>query len=226
MRKSNVFLAISLVVTLAFCFSVSLAKSENAGGANSSGNSSVTSQGVSAGSPAASPSVTSVNSNASASPSVSANASVSPVGSRVRGQVTAQEHRSVVVDFLQGLSQVIEGDKGIGEQVSLIAQEQIRGESTTTKAIEKIQTRNKVKTFFFGTDYKNTGALRSEMVQTRNRIEQLTRLMEQTQGEEAKLTLQAQIQTMQQEQERIENFIEEEENTFSLFGWFVKLFGK
>jgi len=219
MRKSNVFLAISLAVAFALCFSVSLAKSENAGGANSNGNSSVTSQGVSAGSPAASPSVT-------ANPSVSPSASVSPVANRVRGQVTAQEHRSVVVDFLQGLSQVIEKEKGIGEQVSLIAQEQIRGESTTTKAMEQIQTRNKVKTFFFGTDYKNAGKLRSEMVQTRNRIEQLTRLMEQAQGEETKLTLQAQIQTMQEEQERIENFVDEKESTFSLFGWFVKLFGK
>ncbi|MDD5356346.1 MAG: hypothetical protein PHY56_07420, partial [Candidatus Omnitrophica bacterium] len=110
------------------------------------------------------------------------------------------------------------------EQVRVIAKQQNQSASTTIQAMEKVQTRSKVKTFFFGSDYKNLGALRSETVQTRNRIEQLNKLMENVQNEGDKTELQSQIQTLEQEQTRIENFIKDQEGKFSLFGWLVKLF--
>ena len=74
-----------------------------------------------------------------------------------------------------------------------------------------------------GTDYENLGTLRSEVVQTRNRLEQLDRLMENVQNEGDKTELQNQIQTLEQEQTRIESFIKAQEGKFSLFGWLAKL---
>lgn len=203
MRKTKIslfFVPLS-VITLAFCFSVVLAKSENANGA-SRGNSP---------SPSASASV-----GASVPPSVSLN----------KGQINAQEHRSAVANFVQALVRVADRDGGIGEQVRVIAQQQNQSEVTTTAAMERIQTRSKVKAFFIGTDYKNTGQLRSEMVQTRNRIEQLTRLTEQAKSAEDKATLQTQIQTLEQEQTKLDNFLKANESKFSLFGWLVKLFNE
>lgn len=150
-----------------------------------------------------------------------------------KGQINAEEHRSTVSNFVQSLLQVSEREGGIGEQVKttaqqvrIIAQQQNQSEDTTLKAIEKVQTRNKVKTFLIGTDYKNVGSLRSEMVQTRNRLEQANRLMENVQNESDKTELQNQIQTLEQEQTKIESFIKTQESKFSLFGWFVKLFNK
>lgn len=142
------------------------------------------------------------------------------------GQTNAEQHRSAVANFVQGLLQVAERDGGIGEQVRTVAQEQNQSASTTIKAMEKVQTRSRVKTFFFGTDYKNLGTLRSEMVQTRNRLEQLNRIMVNVQNEGDKTELQNQIQTLEQEQARMENFIKEQEGKFSLFGWLVKFFSK
>lgn len=139
--------------------------------------------------------------------------------------VTGEEHRSTVANFVQTLLNVADREKGgIGEQVKVIAQEQ--NKEQTADQIESIQMRNKIKTFLIGTNYKNVGQLRSEMVQARNRIAQLTRLMGQAKNQEDKTALQGQIQTMQQEATDIDAFLKANESKFSLFGWFVKLFVK
>lgn len=161
------------------------------------------------------------------SQSVAASASVSPsVSPQSKGQINAAEHRSTIANFVQALVKVADRDKGIGEQVRVIAQQQNQSETTTTAAVERIQTRNKIKTFLIGTDYKNVGQLRSEMVQTRNRIEQTTKLIEKAKSAEDKAELQTQIQTMEQEQTKLEDFLKASESKFSLFGWLVKLFNK
>jgi len=143
------------------------------------------------------------------------------------GQINAEEHKSTVANFVQSLLSVANREQGgIGEQVRVITQQQNDSEATTSQAMEKVQTRNKIKTFLFGTDYKNLGGLRSEIVQTRNRLEQLNRVMENVQNEGDKTELQNQIQTLEQEQTKIENFIKVQEGKFSLFGWLVKMFNK
>ena len=140
------------------------------------------------------------------------------------GQVNAAEHRSTVANFVQTLVKAASSTEGgIGEQVRVIAQQQNDSDTTTTKAIETIQSRSKIKTFLIGSDYKNLGALRSEIVQTRNRIEQLNRAI---QNATDTAEMQTQIQTLEQEQTKIENFIKEQEGKFSLFGWLTKMFNK
>lgn len=142
----------------------------------------------------------------------------------LEGKVNLEQHRSAVADFVQGLLEVAEKEEKIGQQVKVIAQQQNQSVDTTVQAMEKVQTRSKIKTFLLGSDYKNLGALRSEMVQTRNRLEQLNKLMENVQNEGDRTELQNQIQTLEQEQVKIESFIKVQEDKFSLFGWLVKLF--
>lgn len=141
-------------------------------------------------------------------------------------QINAEEHRSTVANFVQNLLSVADKEGGIGEQVRVIAQQQNQSAETTVRAMEKVQTRNRIKTFLVGSDYKNLGALRSEMVQTANRLQHLNTLLESVQNEGDKTELQTQIQTLQQEQTKIEAFVKAEESKFSLFGWFVKLFSE
>jgi len=148
------------------------------------------------------------------------------------GQLNAIAHRSVVANFVQNLLKVASSTEGgIGQQVRVIAQQQNDSDATTTGAITKINNRGKIKIFLIGSDYKNLGTLRSEMVHTRNRISQLTRLIQNATGTSATDTaatgtIQAQIQTLEQEQTKIENFIKAQEGKFSLFGWLLKLFSK
>jgi len=144
-----------------------------------------------------------------------------------KGQINAEEHRSAVANFVQGLLNVADREEGgIGQQVRVIAQQQNDSEGTTTQAIEEVEKRNKIKTFLFGSDYKNLGVLRSEMVHTRNRLDQLNRLMTNTQNATDTAETQSQIQILEQEQTKIENFIKAQEGKFSLFGWLLKLFNR
>jgi hypothetical protein len=128
-----------------------------------------------------------------------------------------------VANFVQMLVHVADREVGIGAQVRVIAQGQSQSAGTIAAALEKVENRSKIKTFFIGTDYKNTGVLRSELVQTRNRISQLSRLAEQTIGSDKALLL-VEIKSLQDEQTRIENFIKTNESKFSLFGWLVRMF--
>ena len=144
-----------------------------------------------------------------------------------KGQINAAEHRSVVANFVQGLLKVADREKGgIGEQVRVVAQQQNQSDATATEAINKIQNRSKIKTFLIGSDYKNLGALRSEVVHTRNRLDQLNRLLPTVQNASDTVEIQNQIQTLEQEQTKIENFIKTQEGKFSLFGWLFKLFNR
>ncbi|PIR44235.1 hypothetical protein COV23_01065 [Candidatus Wolfebacteria bacterium CG10_big_fil_rev_8_21_14_0_10_31_9] len=143
------------------------------------------------------------------------------------GQINAEQHRSAVANFIQSLLKTASSTEGgIGQQVKVIAQQQNQSASTTIQLIETVQSRSKVKTFFFGTNYKNMGTLRVEIVQTRNRLDQLSRLLNDTKNEADKTELKNQIQVLEKEEIKIEDFIKAQESKFSLFGWLVKLFNE
>jgi hypothetical protein len=143
-----------------------------------------------------------------------------------QGEINAVQYRSVVAGAVENLLQVADRQGGIGQQVRAIAQQQNQSAETAVQAMEKVQTRSKVKTFFVGTDYKNLGTLRSEMVQTQNRLNQLNSLMTNVQNEGDKTELQTQIQTLEQEQTKIESFVKAQEGKFSLFGWVARMFNR
>lgn len=142
------------------------------------------------------------------------------------GQFNAQMHRSRVANFVQELLQTADRLGGLGEEVRNIAKEQNQAATTTLQLMERIQNRNRIKTFLFGTDYKNLGELRSQWVKMRNRIEQLKRLVERITNEGDKTLIQNQIKVLEEEQAKIEQFLKEKENQFSLFGWVRKIFNK
>ncbi len=142
------------------------------------------------------------------------------------GEINSEEHRSTVSDFVHGLLEIADKEEGIGQEVRTIAEEQNQSATTTIQAMEEVKSKSKIATFLFGSDYKNLGTLRSEVAQTQNRLEQLNKLSENVKNEADKTQLQNQVQALTQEQTKINNFIQAQESTFSLFGWLVKLFSK
>ena len=159
---------------------------------------------------------------------LAANLAATPVLAQDKGkQANGAEHRRAVSNFVQTLLDVATRDKsGIGDQVREIAQEQDRAKDNVAASIDAIQNRSKVKTFFFGTDWKNLGALRSEMVKTDNRIAQLKRLAEQAATSDSAPALNGQIVSLEEERQKIGDFLTENESKFSLFGWLTKWFAK
>lgn len=148
-------------------------------------------------------------------------------GNKNEQEFDGAEHQSVVATFVKSISEVANKEqKDIGEEVRVIAKEQNDIKDKVVESVDKINKRNKIKTFLIGTDYKNIGQLRSEMVKTTNQIDQLKKLQDKLKSEENKTVLQAQTKALETEQQKIEDFIKTNESKFSLFGWLVKLFNK
>jgi|SRR3989344_3568334 len=144
-------------------------------------------------------------------------------GNEDKGKEEAEAHRSAVASFIKSLLEVADRNKGgIGEQVRAVAREQEEAQATTSKAVAEVEGRNWLKTFFLGTDYKNLGMLRSEMVKTQSRIDRLNRLLETMTTSTGATTTLEQIRLLTEAQTKLENFLRQNESKFNLFGWFVK----
>ncbi len=142
-----------------------------------------------------------------------------------KDEIDTEEHKSVVSDFVQGLLNVADKEKGTrGEQIKNIAKEQDGNKNDIADKIEKIKERSKFKTFLIGTDYRTIGQLRSEIAKTDNQIEQLSKIVDQTTNVDTKKVLQDQISNLKQQQAKVTNFLDVNAQKFSLFGWFAKMF--
>ncbi len=122
-----------------------------------------------------------------------------------------------ISDSVQELLKAADREKGIGAEVRVIAQEQQESNEKIEEAKVKVESRSKIKTLLFGTDYKNVGVIRSEMVKTESQISKLERLAEKATTTEA--TLNAQIDALKAAQLKIQAFIDLHLSSFSLFGW-------
>jgi len=138
----------------------------------------------------------------------------------------SDDHRDVVASFVQSLLMVADREGGIGERVREIARTQNDSASTTARALKKVENRGALRTFFFGSDYKNLGAIRSEIAKTSANIEKLKTLLNQTTNDTDRAQLNTQITALEAEQAKIDTFVKDHEDTFSLFGWFNRLFVK
>mgnify|MGYP001600588188 FL=1 len=141
-----------------------------------------------------------------------------------KGAGTSATHKSAVAGVVQDLRNLADKDFQIGVEIRTVAKEQEQSNSSSTKAMQEIEKRGGFKTFLIGTDYKNIGTLRSEIVTTQNSIDRLTRAKERTTDELVKADLDAQIKALEEANTSALNFIQENENKFSLLGCLVRLF--
>ncbi|MFA6430326.1 MAG: hypothetical protein WC229_02415 [Candidatus Paceibacterota bacterium] len=135
-----------------------------------------------------------------------------------------EEHRSEIANFIKSLLKVADRNEGIGEKVRVMAREQASSSDKVAEAINTIEKRSNLKTFLIGTDYKNIGKIRSEIAQTRNKIDELNKDLAKLSTSTDKTTIENEMKSLETSQEKIEDFMKKNESRFSLFGWFVKLF--
>ncbi len=139
------------------------------------------------------------------------------------------EHRNQVSQIVRELNAVAAENTDIGQEARAVAQAQSTTTEDTVQAMEKIENRSKIRTFLIGTDYKNIGKIRSELATTANHINRLKNALQRATGTDATASttqarLQEQIRAMEQEQTKVQAFVQANEGKFSLFGWLAKLF--
>ncbi len=144
--------------------------------------------------------------------------------SSTNGELMSETHRSTVATFVRSLLAVADREGGIGTQVRAVAQSQNNSASTTATAMTKIEGRGSFHTFFAGNDYKNLGVIRSEIATTSANIAKLKTLLSQTTSDADRAELNVQIKALEDEQVKIEAYVKANEDKFSLFGWFNRLF--
>jgi hypothetical protein len=112
---------------------------------------------------------------------------------------------------------------GIGPQVSQIAEGFNMSVQATIRAEEQIQSRSRFVRFFAGGDEEAAQDIEHHVVQNQERLRQLQQLSGECDcDEEVRALLQEQVQTMEQEQTRLQQLAQDEQSDKGLFGWLWK----
>lgn len=138
----------------------------------------------------------------------------------------ANEHRSAVANFVQGLLDVADRQElgGIGEKVREIARQQNASEDKVTPNLEKVKNKNKIRKFLFGTDFRKTKEIKKEMQEAQKRLRELERIKADVENSEDKAAIEEQIKNFQDNINQVLKEVQAEEESFSLFGWIKKIF--
>jgi hypothetical protein len=136
----------------------------------------------------------------------------------------SKDHMNRVSEFANKLYEVGKEDRQIKNDADDIAKETLDSGTSTSEAIDKVNERGAFTTFFLGSDYKNLGKLRSELARTDKIVERLDTLASSTADSAVQAQLNDQIKILQDAQAKVKTFVTSHENSFSLFGWFMKFF--
>jgi hypothetical protein len=142
----------------------------------------------------------------------------------VRAEVrSAYENQNKVKLAVHAMLSMENLEGGIGKNVSAIARQFNNSVQSTLNAEERIATRNAVWKFLFGGDETAASEMLQEAEQNRIRLQEIEQLREQCNcTEDVKAELGLQIQTIEQEQERLKQLAQNELQVKGLFGWLFK----
>jgi hypothetical protein len=140
------------------------------------------------------------------------------------GSTVAGQRRSDVANAVQEMLQVADRNGGIGQQVKTIAQTQTQNQEKLETSLQKVQSRSGFAKFFVGPNYGEINNAKKILEQNKEQIKQLNQVKNQlaNQGDAQNLT--QQIQTLEQVNLEIENFLGTAQKGFSLFGWMFRMF--
>lgn len=146
----------------------------------------------------------------------------------VTTKLEAKVHVQKINDVVTTLESVSseEGDLGndeVSDELSEAAEDLEDVAEDVAEKVEELENRPAWKKALLGPDYKNLGELRSSLVHTDNGIRKVTKNMTRVEGADSDEALQQQLGELNQERERVVSFIQEQEDSFSLFGWLMKI---
>ena len=138
---------------------------------------------------------------------------------------TAKQNMSEVAKQVQGMLE-IRTSGGIGEQVREVAREQNQAQEKIQEHVMKMETKNQMLKTLFGPDYKSLTSLTQLIEENTLRIEQLQTLLTQVQNYADRTQIDATIQSIVSQNTALNNLIQEEAQTRSMFGWLIRLFNQ
>ena len=138
----------------------------------------------------------------------------------------AKNHMSIVAKTVENLLAAADRmeDPGIGKDVREIARHHGQTSEEIAKKEDQINQRSGVAKFFIGSDYATLDEVQQLMEEIRNQVRELNQIRTRLQNKGEQEELQNQIQILEMQLQSLQNYVDSEEQAFSLFGWLLKLF--
>lgn len=131
-----------------------------------------------------------------------------------------------VSEAFEEIVEISDRNQGIGEQVREIAREQNQSQETIKEKMLEIKQRSKIKTFFFGPDYKKINTIKEELKKNEEKIKKIKDVAEIiNEGIDAEI-VNEKITIIESAKAELEEEIEKEEKGFSVFGWVNRFFSR
>ena len=148
-------------------------------------------------------------------------------GQGLKGQnERAVSRRSRVANAVQEMEKIANRNKGIGNQVRVIAQNQNRIQEEAEGALQVAQKRNGFTKFLIGPNYKQLKIAEEGLENNIQDLAELKELKEQIQDSVDKSSLEDQIKIMEEIKKELKNEVAENKSGFSLFGWLARIFAE
>jgi DNA repair exonuclease SbcCD ATPase subunit len=138
----------------------------------------------------------------------------------------AQERKGKVANAVQEMLAVAARSGGIGQEISVIAQEQKENQEVIEAKMEEVKRRGKLKKFFFGSDYKSINAIEDILENRSEKFSELKGMTQDLPREVDAEKLESQIQKIEEVKTELEQELEQETKGFSLFGWLNKMINR
>jgi hypothetical protein len=138
----------------------------------------------------------------------------------------ARQHMSIVAKAVENLLAAADRmeDPGIGEEVREIARQHGQTAGEVIENEDLMADRSGVLKFFIGPDFATLDETKQLIEQMRNQVQELNQIRTRLQNEGDQTELQNQIQILELQLSIFQNYVNQEEQAFSLFGWLAKLF--
>ena len=131
---------------------------------------------------------------------------------------------NAAAELIRTASQI--SNKGIGDQIRLVAQTQTKNQDKIGESIDKVETRSGFAKFFIGANYKELGIAKSALAENQSQIQELQQIMTELSTDAEKVAIADQIIALQQTQLELKDQIGELSSGFSLFGWINRWYNK
>lgn len=138
----------------------------------------------------------------------------------------SEERKSSVALAVQEMLLVADRTGGIGEQVRVVAQNQVQVQAELENKLENIEKQSSLSKFLFGPKYSEIKVAKEILVQNREQITQLNQVQVEITNEADQKILMEQIELLERASMEIEASLDASEEGFSLFGWLAKVFVK
>lgn len=134
--------------------------------------------------------------------------------------------RSQVANAVQEMERIAGQNPGLGEQIRTIAQSQNSNQDAIEDSVQKVQNRNRVVKFLIGPDYGKINEIESKLQEQQQKIQEMNQIASQLENEGDSDALRQQIAIMEDVADEINQELENEQSTTSLFGWLFKWFAR